>query len=157
MEFKNAYLGNANMRYANLSGSRFDNAYLGNADLSHSTINEFNLILLSETDLNARSFFKADFSGASLDGIEVLKGKFYGTKWIGARMNRVSFEDSNFRSADFSRSRWTGLSDMKRTKLSNSNWNKVKLGEPNSPNNANFRGAKNCPWVKCNYVYFKSK
>ena len=157
MEFKNAWLGNANMRYANLSGSRFDNAYLGKADLSHSTINQFNLILLSETDLNARSFYKADFSGASLDGIEVLKGKFYGTKWIGARMNRVSFEDSNFRSADFSRSRWTGLSDMKRTKLSNSNWNKVKLGEPNSRNNANFRGAKNCPWVKCNYVYFKSK
>ena len=33
MNFTNAFLGNANMRNANLTGTNFNNAYLGKADL----------------------------------------------------------------------------------------------------------------------------
>ena len=143
MNFTNAFLGNANMRNANLTGTNFNNAYLGKADLRRSVVNgDVNTKASNYTYFQARSFYKADLSYSVLAKIEVVEGKFYGTKWTGTRLVDVSFPSSDFRTANFSRSRWIGRNDMRKTSLFKSKWyNSVGVID----GRVNFKGAKNCP------------
>jgi uncharacterized protein YjbI with pentapeptide repeats len=152
INFTDAYLGNANLRNTHLSGSNFKNAYLGNANLRDSVIqrsaglNSETSIFYELTNLNARSFYKADFSGALLTDVKALKGKFYGTKWDGANLASVNFESANFRTADFSNTQWYERNSMKKTGLNNTIWNNATCSQRTTTKTIiYFQGATNFP------------
>ena len=84
-----------------LTGTNFNNAYLGKANLSDSQIKKGDRFGC-KTDLQARSFYKANFTDAFLEEVVVNDTQFYGSKWIGATLNTVQFSDSDFRTANFS-------------------------------------------------------
>ena len=138
MNFTNAWLGNANMKFSTLSGSNFNNAYLGTANLSDALIEKG--AFGCKTDLQARSFWKANFTEASLVEVVVNDTQFYGSKWIGAILNDVQFSDSDFRRANFSFADFAGKNNMTRNVLTNTRWDDVR-----GKNKIDFRGSKNCP------------
>jgi hypothetical protein len=146
IDFSDSFLGNANMRAANLSGSNFNNAYLGKADLRDTAI--VHAATQSETDFQARSFYKADFRGAFLQSVVVNKSQFYGSKWNKATLNNVRLTDSDFRTANFSNARFFGKNNMTRNVLTNTIWDDAKISKQ-----TDFSGSGNCPKAlgqKCN-------
>ena len=148
MNFTNAFLGNANMRFSTLSGSNFNNAYLGKANLSDSQIKKGDRFGC-KTDLQARSFYKANFTDAFLEEVVVNDTQFYGSKWIGATLNTVQFSDSDFRTANFSFAHFVGKNNMTRNVLTNTRWDDVR-----GKSRIDFRGSKNCPeavFARCKY------
>lgn len=139
IDFSDSFLGNANMRAADLSNINFNNAYLGKADLRDTAI--VHAATQSETDFQARSFYKADFRGAFLQSVVVNKSQFYGSKWNKATLNNVRLTDSDFRTANFSNARFFSTNNMTKNVLTNIIWDGVNI----RAGKIDFRGSKNCP------------
>jgi len=143
IDFSDSFLGNANLYDANLSRINFNNAYLGNADLRKTFI-----LKDGPGNMQARSFYKADFRDAVLQNVEVKSAQFYGSKWDEATLIDVELSDSDFRTANFSSASFFGKNNMTRNVLTNTIWNSAKISKQ-----TDFSGSGNCPKAlgqKCN-------
>ena len=127
INFTDAFLGNANMRKANLTGSNFNNAYLGNADMRETVISKINTEKGAETDFSARNFYKADFRNAQLTDIVITNGKMYGTDWTGAIFKNCEFSSSTINKAKFNKTEWLGDKII----FTNNNLSKTKFNDTN--------------------------
>ena len=73
------------------------------------------------TKFGARSFYKADFSGATLHRVKGYKGKFNFTKWENATIINSCFSDARFYKANFDGVDFSD-SDMRYTNFGESSW-----------------------------------
>ncbi|MFY9208988.1 MAG: pentapeptide repeat-containing protein, partial [Candidatus Nanopelagicales bacterium] len=128
MNFSNAFLKEANLRGTTLSGVNLTGAYLGEANMRNINITG------GTTKFGARSFYKADFSGAKLERVDVRGGQFSMTVWKNAIIWDCSFNSSQFYKANFDGAtiRDTG---MKGTRLRQTSWKNAKV------TNVSFTGA----------------
>ena len=130
INFTDSFLGNSNMRKADLTGSNFNNAYLGNANMRETVITKINTEKGAEPDFSARNFYRADFRNARLTDIVITNGKLYGTDWTGAIFTNCEFSSSIINKAKFNNTEWLG----DKINFTNNNLSKTKF------NDTNFKG-----------------
>jgi uncharacterized protein YjbI with pentapeptide repeats len=127
IDFSGAYL-----RYANLSGTTLRGVDLSEANLARADMRGSNVD--GTTNFQARTFYKADFSGATLHRVKGYKGKFNFTKWENATIKNSAFSDARFYNANFD-----GVdiknSDMRYTNLGKSSWKGATVKK------VNFKGS----------------
>ncbi|MGY9080448.1 MAG: pentapeptide repeat-containing protein [Candidatus Nanopelagicales bacterium] len=114
IDFSGAFLLDANLSGTTLRYVDFSGANLMRADMRGSTVDGTN-------NLQAKTFYRADFSGATLTDISIHKGKFLFTKWENATIRNSAFPYGRFYRANFD-----GVdiknSDMRYTKMGKSSW-----------------------------------
>ena len=113
-DFSETEIINANLKFANLTNTKFAGANLENSDLSHANMENADLTLanLENADLSGATFVRAEFPSAYLRGANLTKTKCNFALFIMADMRGVMLQgadctNANFRNADLEKANLT--------------------------------------------------